>query len=112
MQLDSVEDDDSDDDDSTEVSSNDDYSFDSIPTAPQSIPTLAEIKSYVFTNIPTADSRPPIFSTDTTAGPYVWDNDDDDSTTEYDSFDILSHSCLKKLTELKAAYTPLHHPFW
>ena len=95
MQLDSVEDDDSNDDDSTEVSSDDDYSFDSIPN-PRSIPTLAEMKSSVFNNIPTVDnSQPPIFSTDTTAGQYVWDNDDDDSTTEYDSFDILSRSCQK-----------------
>ena len=51
----------------------------------RSVPTLAEMKSYVYNNIPTANnSQPPIFSTDNTAGQLVWGSDDDDSTTEYD----------------------------
>ena len=39
------------------------------PLTPRSVPTLAEMKSYVYNNIPTANnSQPPIFSTNNTAG--------------------------------------------
>ena len=51
---------------------------------PRSVPTLVEMKSYVYNKIPTTanNSQPPILSTDSLNRQLVWGSNDDYSATQ------------------------------